>query len=190
MRFVVVGGGIAGVSCSTRLNQIKKPDDTVVLISGSPHVKTVANWIKVCSRNSTFQIIFPFRLASLQSILKLRPNPQVFLKKFNWSMLLWYRGILRTRYFELFFFQIVILDTYIRQRTSDNLWQVMYSHRSSSSSTTQRIASSCYTVFHIFIVFSSICSSDTDSVKTLVENLRSSKRVAIVGNGGIATEVA
>lgn len=45
--FVVVGGGIAGVSCAYKLLEGIGKSDSVVLISASDHVKVVKNWVKV-----------------------------------------------------------------------------------------------------------------------------------------------
>ncbi|CAD6192135.1 unnamed protein product [Caenorhabditis auriculariae] len=57
MRYVVVGGGIAGVSCALGLiREDRSPDSKVVLISASSHVKMVTNWHKVGQFTEQFDV--------------------------------------------------------------------------------------------------------------------------------------
>jgi len=54
--FVVVGGGIAGVSCVERLSYLC-PDESVVLLSASNVVKTIANLSQLTKLLSTFDVV-------------------------------------------------------------------------------------------------------------------------------------
>lgn len=47
MIYVVVGGGIAGVSCIKRLLVSLHESDNIVLVSASKRVKTVRHWARV-----------------------------------------------------------------------------------------------------------------------------------------------
>lgn len=39
MKYVVIGGGIAGTCCTEELCRVVRPDDTVLLISAAPVLK-------------------------------------------------------------------------------------------------------------------------------------------------------
>ncbi len=46
MKYVVIGGGIAGTCCTEELCRLVKPDDHVVLISAAPVLKVGADTAK------------------------------------------------------------------------------------------------------------------------------------------------
>ena len=54
--FVVVGGGIAGVSCVERLSFLC-PQESIILLSASSVVKTVANLSQMTKLLSTFDVV-------------------------------------------------------------------------------------------------------------------------------------
>ena len=54
--FVVVGGGIAGVSCVEQL-RLLCPEEAIVLISSSDVVKAVTNLSKIAQWVTTFDVI-------------------------------------------------------------------------------------------------------------------------------------
>ena len=54
-KFVVIGGGIAGVCCAEELCQLC-PEDMVTLITASDVVKAVTNWKQVGKVMETFDV--------------------------------------------------------------------------------------------------------------------------------------
>lgn len=54
-KFVVIGGGIAGVCCAEELCQLC-PEDMVTLITASDVVKAVSNWKQVGKVMETFDV--------------------------------------------------------------------------------------------------------------------------------------
>ncbi|KIH42788.1 hypothetical protein ANCDUO_27223 [Ancylostoma duodenale] len=56
MIYVVVGGGIAGVSCTKRLLESLHESDDVVLVSASKRVKTVRHWAMVGQYTEQFDV--------------------------------------------------------------------------------------------------------------------------------------
>ncbi|EPB80204.1 pyridine nucleotide-disulfide oxidoreductase [Ancylostoma ceylanicum] len=56
MIYVVVGGGIAGVSCTKRLLESLHQSDDVVLVSASKRVKTVRHWAMVGQYTEQFDV--------------------------------------------------------------------------------------------------------------------------------------
>ncbi len=60
--YVVVGGGIAGVSCAEMLAQLLEGEDaqkeaeTILLVTASPVVKRVTNLSRVTERLATFDV--------------------------------------------------------------------------------------------------------------------------------------
>ena len=54
--FIIVGGGIAGVSCVERLSYLC-PEESILLLSASNVVKTVANLSQLTKLLSTFDVV-------------------------------------------------------------------------------------------------------------------------------------
>jgi hypothetical protein len=54
--FIVVGGGISGVSCVERLSYLC-PDESILLLSTSSVVKTIANLSQMTKLLSTFDVV-------------------------------------------------------------------------------------------------------------------------------------
>ncbi|XP_042909958.1 pyridine nucleotide-disulfide oxidoreductase domain-containing protein 1 isoform X2 [Parasteatoda tepidariorum] len=53
--FIIIGGGIAGVSCAEQL-AFEQPDESIILISASPFVKVAKNVIKISKRLEDFDV--------------------------------------------------------------------------------------------------------------------------------------
>lgn len=53
--FVVIGGGIAGVSCAEQL-AVNSPEDLILLVTASPIVKAATNIVKLCRVMESFDI--------------------------------------------------------------------------------------------------------------------------------------
>lgn len=152
--FVVVGGGIAGVSCIETLSFLK-PDSTVVLISESPVVKTAVNFEAVTRTLSSFDVVEQ----DINALSSKYPN-------------------------------IKIIHDSLQEINSEGHW--------------------IRTVKNVIVKYQYLCLCigaepkiipqaqespfivgirDTDSVDNFIEKLTTAKRIAIVGNGGIASEL-
>jgi len=46
-KYVIVGGGVAGVSCLQELEALCEPGDSITLISASPVLKVASNVVKL-----------------------------------------------------------------------------------------------------------------------------------------------
>ncbi|CAB3405224.1 unnamed protein product [Caenorhabditis bovis] len=151
MIFVVVGGGIAGVSCSLEILKHSMDAETqVILISASSHVKTVKNWYKIGQFTEHFDVGETNEPISNDNRLK------------------------------------IIFDTV----TSFNPLEKCLSTGQSGEIRYDRLAIA--TGASPICPYKSknvICIRDTDTVIKLEEKLKNAKKLAIIGNGGIATEL-
>ncbi|KAF6213834.1 hypothetical protein GE061_011556 [Apolygus lucorum] len=149
--FVIVGGGIAGVSCAEGISFLA-PDESIIIISASPMVKKVTNIRNLTKMLSEFSV-------------EERSSNQVF---------------------EEFPNVIILHDTVVGLDHENCLLSL------ASGETVQYerlcICSGAYPKLignnpHIVGI------RDTDSVQEFQKRLSKSKKVVIVGNGGIATEL-
>lgn len=150
--FVVVGGGIAGVSCTQQLAQLC-PTDSILLVTASPIVKTATNIVKVCRVMESFEV--EERL--LTYLEKQHHNVRVL------------QDVL------------VSLDADSRVATLKSRRTVSYkSICLCLGGRPQLLAEGNPLVLGV---------RDTETVQALQEKLKGARRVAVVGNGGIATEL-
>lgn len=152
--FVVVGGGIAGVSCIEILSFIK-PDCKVILISESPLVKAVVNFQPVTKTLTSFDVVEQ----DLNTITNKYPMITVLHDTLT---------------------HIDSEDHRIRTK-SDKVIRYKYLCLCMGGSP-KVIPQGENSPFVLGI-------RDTDSVDMFIEKLKRSQRIAIVGNGGIASEL-
>uniref|UniRef100_A0A224XNA7 Pyridine nucleotide-disulfide oxidoreductase domain-containing protein 1 n=1 Tax=Panstrongylus lignarius TaxID=156445 RepID=A0A224XNA7_9HEMI len=150
--FVIIGGGIAGVSCAEGLSFLS-PDKTIILISASPTVKMVSNVKHLTKMLTDFDVTE----REFQALSEICPNVEVI------------EGIVKSvepnrKYVNLENDEIVEYEKLCV--CSGAKPKLIYSND-------ERI----------------IGIRDTDSVNELQKRIATSKKVVIIGNGGIATEL-
>ena len=150
--FIVVGGGIAGVSCVERLSFLC-PEQSILLLSASSVVKTIANLSQLTKLLSTFDVVEK----SVDQFSVEHSNVKV--------MSVNVRSVDASRR-ELvgcdgskFRFKFLCLCHGARPKLIDDSNRFILGIR------------------------------DTESVRDFQDRLSGSRRIAVVGNGGIATEI-
>ncbi|CAB0031031.1 unnamed protein product [Trichogramma brassicae] len=150
--FVIVGGGIAGISCAESIAFLE-PSETIILITASPLIKAVTNIVPLGKLITQFDV----EEHSMKSLIDMYPSIKV---------------------------------------VHDTVTQV---NKDSKSISTESGKTITYKKLCICTGARSklICENnsrvmgirDTESAEALVNKLKDAKRVAVIGNGGIATEV-
>lgn len=152
--FVVIGGGIAGVSCVETLS-ILDPNSSVILVSESALIKTAANAFAITRTLTSFEV----KEADYSSFQNKYSNVQIIhdtLESIDDD-----NHTIKTKSNLIIKYQFLCLCTGAFPKLipqADNYSEIMGIR-------------------------------DTDSVDTLVSKLSKAKRIAVVGNGGIATEL-
>ncbi|EYC16793.1 hypothetical protein Y032_0032g2497 [Ancylostoma ceylanicum] len=149
MIYVVVGGGIAGVSCTKRLLESLHQSDDVVLVSASKRVKTVRHWAMVGQYTEQFDVSED-EMAS--------DDPRFRFVQAEVSGWDYKKKELHLTSGELLKYDRLCIATGAVPITPFPNKKV-------------------------------ITIRDTESAQELQHRLKGAKRVAVVGNGGIATEV-
>ncbi|VDP41157.1 unnamed protein product [Heligmosomoides polygyrus] len=150
MIYVVVGGGIAGVSCTKRLMDSLHSSDSVVLISASKRVKTVTQWKRIGQFTEQFDV-------NLEDVVSDDPR---------------------------FLF---IQATVVQWRPESK--ELLLSNRGTPVKYDRLCIASGAQPIEPFHNEKVLTIRDTDSAEELQRRLKGAKRIAVVGNGGIATEV-
>jgi len=149
--FVIVGGGIAGVSCAEGLAFLS-PSETVILVTASPTIKAVTN-IRPLSKH-LFQ--FDVEEKEQSSLTSLYPNVRVVQGK-----------VASVNYNE-------------SSVTTEEGVTVKYKRLCVCTGASPKLIADNPYVIGI---------RDTDSVEAFQKRLTGAKKVLVVGNGGIATEL-
>ena len=150
--FIVVGGGIAGVSCVERLSFLC-PEESVLLLSASNVVKTVTNLSQLTKLLSTFDVV--------------EKSVDDFDAEHS-----------RIRVMSA---SIVSVDADRRQLTTADGRQFRFKYLCLCHGARPKLIGHG----NEFI----LGIRDTESVETFQSRLSGSRRIGIVGNGGIATEL-
>ncbi|CAJ0569350.1 unnamed protein product, partial [Mesorhabditis spiculigera] len=150
MRYVVAGGGVAGVSCVRALRQYLDEEHEVILITAGPHVKSVHNWFRV----GQFTELFDVKEVGLSFVGE--PISVVEGAVIAWSY--------ENKDLELGDGSHVPFDYLV-------------------IATGARPKNPYPEVGRILTI------RDTETARQLEQRLAGAKRVAVVGNGGIATEI-
>lgn len=150
--FVIVGGGIAGVSCAEGLSFLA-PEESIILITASPLIKAVTNIIPLGKTLMHFDIE--------------EKNATTLNKKYKMLQ--------------------VIQDTVIKIDTIKKLIEI-----SNGEIISFKMLCLCTGAKPKLIAENNdfiVGIRDTESVLQFSQKLKNAKRIIIVGNGGIATEI-
>lgn len=152
--YLVVGGGIAGVTCVETLS-ILHPEEKLVIITASSLVKNVSN----VSFYAKTIVKFDVHDTEASSLLKIHPN------------------------LEIVYDSLKHLDTKNKSATTEEGVVVQYDVICICTGGIPRLISDSNKCQRILGI------RDTDSVKDFQEKLKNGRRMLIVGNGGIASEI-
>lgn len=150
--FVIVGGGIAGVSCAEMLGHLC-PSEKVIILTASSVVKAVTNVVPLTKMLAQFDVVEqnPQVLVDSQPSLKIIHDP------------------------------VKSIDSSKHTVTCESGLTVKYKKLCLCSGGTPNLISST----NEFV----IGIRDTESVEKLKNKISSARRIVVVGNGGIATEI-
>ncbi|CAH0557780.1 unnamed protein product [Brassicogethes aeneus] len=152
--FVVIGGGIAGVTCAESLAFLE-PEESIILISESSLIKTVCNLYNITKTLANFDVV--------------EQDSQSLTEKFR-NVKVIHDTLLH------------IDDTNLYVETLSGV-QIKYKYLCLCMGATPKLIKDAENIPQILGI------RDTDSVERLQEKLEKSKKIAIVGNGGIASEL-
>lgn len=150
--FVVIGGGIAGVSCVEGFS-VCAPNETIILITSSSLIKTITNFVPLTKMLAQFNIeeVSSEKLTSTYSNVTVLKDTVVSIDSVNHT---------------------------VHTRSRKN---IKYKKLCICSGAVPKLILS-ESEFVIGI-------RDTDSVKEFQRRIHNARRIVIVGNGGIATEI-
>ncbi|XP_002739796.1 pyridine nucleotide-disulfide oxidoreductase domain-containing protein 1-like, partial [Saccoglossus kowalevskii] len=150
--YVVLGGGIAGVTCAETLS-ILCPEERILLITSSNLIKAVTNLQKITKTLEVFDV-----KEKPHSVLENRfPNIKVI------------HG------------SIVNINPELKEVSLSDNSTIGYSSLCVCTGGTPKLINKENTYV--------LGIRDTESVKVFQEKLQNASRIAVVGNGGIATEL-
>ncbi|VDO38616.1 unnamed protein product [Haemonchus placei] len=150
MIYVIVGGGIAGVSCLRQLLVSLHSSDNIILISASKRVKTVSQWRMVGQYTEQFDVNEDEMVSD---------DPR------------------------LLFIQAEVVGWNYKTK------ELFLSDRSDSVKYDRLCIATGALPCTPFLNDKVLTIRDTESAELLQHRLEGAKQVAVVGNGGIATEV-
>ncbi|VDI40709.1 Hypothetical predicted protein [Mytilus galloprovincialis] len=153
-KFIVVGGGIAGVSCAEKLSSLCPEDEIhVLLISSSTLVKTITNYRKITKTLESFDV----EERPMLSVETGCPNVKVVHK----------------------YVSLLEADKHILHTVDGTEYQ--YGKLCICSGGKPKLIAKD----HPYV----LGIRDTQSVKEFQKQLSTARRIIVVGNGGIATEL-
>lgn len=152
--FVVVGGGIAGVTCASTLGFLQ-PEENVILVSESALIKTASNVRAVTKTLVSFDV----EEKTSNSLSELYPNVSVI------------HDLL-----------VEVDDELLTVKTASGA-TIKYKYLCLCMGARPKLIPQAANNPYVFGI------RDTDSVETFIKKLSNSKKIAIVGNGGIASEL-
>lgn len=152
--FVVVGGGIAGVTCASTLGFLQ-PEQSVMLISESALIKTATNVRAVTKTLVSFDV----EEKVSNSLSELYPNINVIHDSL-----------------------VEVDDEGFTIKTASGV-TITYKYLCLCLGARPKIIPQAVNNPYVFGI------RDTDSVESFIKKLSNSRKIAIVGNGGIASEL-
>ncbi|ELU09647.1 hypothetical protein CAPTEDRAFT_157263 [Capitella teleta] len=152
-QFVVIGGGIAGVTCAETLSHLN-PDEKILLLTASPLIKAVTNFRKVTKTLEEFDV----EERSMFDLHAQCPNVIVAHDR------------------------VMKLDSAERILHTSTQKQYSYEKLCICAGGSPKIIAEGHP--HVIGI------RDTETVKVFQEKLSNASRIVLVGNGGIATELA
>ncbi|KAF7266288.1 hypothetical protein GWI33_020320 [Rhynchophorus ferrugineus] len=153
--FVIVGGGISGVSCTETLAFLQ-PEKIIILLSDSALIKTVTNLYAITKTISQFDV-------------KEQPSDILTQKYQNVTVI---------------HDELTEVDDIHKRVTTKGGKTIHFSYLCLCIGAEPKLISE-YSKFPEYIVG----IRDTDSVQAFITKLNKCKKVVIVGNGGIASEI-
>lgn len=151
-KYVVVGGGIAGVTCAETLSMLCQ-DDEILLITASPLVKVITNYTQISKTLEDFDV----EERPMTSVETTCPNVKVIQKV------------------------IVSLNSELCVVTTTDGDEIKYNKICICTGGKPKVISKDNPYV--------IGIRDTESVKEFQKRLCKARRIIVVGNGGIATEL-
>lgn len=152
--FVIIGGGIAGVTCAETL-AFYNSEDTILLVSESALIKTVTNLLAITEALTQFDIVESDLNSLEKKYLNLRVIHDVLFEvRFNNS------------------------EVILKSGSS-----VKYKYLCLCMGATPKLIKQAENNPFVLGI------RDTDSVEVFINKLREVKKVLVVGNGGIASEL-
>ncbi|XP_064455102.1 pyridine nucleotide-disulfide oxidoreductase domain-containing protein 1-like [Ornithodoros turicata] len=151
-RYVIVGGGIAGVSCAEQL-ALQCPEEEITIVTASPVVKATSNVEKICRVIESFDVVEK----PSSYLTEQYPNIRVL------------EDVLH------------VVDTLKHELTLQSGKILKYEYLCLCIGARPQLLSTD----NPFV----LGIRDTETVKVLQERLRKSRRIVVVGNGGIAIEL-
>ncbi|VEN42060.1 unnamed protein product [Callosobruchus maculatus] len=152
--FVIVGGGIAGVSCAETLAFLE-PEKSIILLSESALIKTVVNLHAITRTLQDFDI----QEVGLEDFSSKHSNLKVI------------HDVL------------IYIDDEKKQIQTQGSLYIKYTYLCLCTGAEPKLIPQAQFFKEIIGI------RDTDSVDTFIKRISSAKKVIIVGNGGIATEL-
>ena len=149
--FVIIGGGIAGVSCAEQLAYLV-PEEQILLISATSMVKKVTNLNRIAQIINTFDVE--------ETDKKDLENDHTNLKVIQGH--------------------VTEIDSKKREITLKTGNRIQYHYVLLCHGARPKLVSNDKYIFGI---------RDTESVQKFQDNLKDARKIVIVGNGGIATEM-
>ncbi|XP_018318893.1 pyridine nucleotide-disulfide oxidoreductase domain-containing protein 1 [Agrilus planipennis] len=153
--FLIIGGGIAGISCAETLSYLE-PDQKIILISESSLIKTAVNLQVLTKLLTTFDV----QEKETSSLTESHPNIIVVSDRLT---------------------QVCNTENTVKTASGQNY---SYKYLCICTGAYPKLIPQA-DMFRNYIVG----IRDTDSVETFTKKLQIAKKVVIVGNGGIASEV-
>ncbi|CAI9736659.1 nucleotide-disulfide oxidoreductase domain-containing 1-like [Octopus vulgaris] len=150
-KYVIIGGGIAGVTCAETLSWLC-PEETIILLSASSLVKAVTNFNQITKTLEVFDV----EEKSFAEIETVNKNIVILHK------------------------EVVSLDSVEQNIKTADGSEISYEKLCICTGGKPKVIADSPYVLGI---------RDTESVQTFQEKLSSARRVIIIGNGGIATEL-
>lgn len=152
--FVIVGGGIAGVTCADTL-ALLQPDETILLLSESALIKTATN-VRVVTKTL---VKFDVEEKSYTTLSDIYKNVKVMHDS------------------------LVELDDTIHTIITARNIKIQYKFLCLSMGAKPKLIPQAKNNPYVLGI------RDTDSVEALVRKLNKSRKIVVVGNGGIASEL-
>ncbi|CAG9791865.1 unnamed protein product [Diatraea saccharalis] len=152
--YLIIGGGIAGVTCVETL-AILHPEESLVLITASSLVKNVSN----VSFFAKTIVKFDVNETEASSLQKIHPNLQIIYDSLNY------------------------IDSKNKFATTDGGVRVEYEMMCLCTGGIPRLISEANKSKRILGI------RDTESVQEFQKRLKDGRKMVIVGNGGIASEI-
>lgn len=152
--FVIVGGGIAGVTCASTLGFLQ-PEERIILVSESALIKMATNVRAITKTLITFDV----EEKTSNSISDIYPNIAVVHDSL-----------------------IEVDDEAFTIKTASGML-IKYKYLCLCMGAKPKLIPQAESNPYVFGI------RDTDSVECFIEKLKNSRKIAIVGNGGIASEL-